>query len=335
MDKYYQSYGIFRPKNQPSHDLLSRLYEIPEKLKGKNKPKFKDVDVGSVHQADLLYLPEDRDGSKYCLVVTDIGSRITDAEPLKEKSASAVAKAFEKIYSRAILSFPTTMIQTDPGTEFRGDVKKLFDKEHVIMRYAKTDRHQQQAMVEAKNRIIGKAVFFAQHTRELHTDKPDTNWVDDLPHIIRFLNEKLERPEKESNRIPAPKCQGDACILLEVGTKVRVALDAPRELVGDTKLHGRFRATDIRWERQPTTITQQILSPGQPPLYLTAKYPHTPYAKQYLQVVDENESLPPNIPLPARPTAPAPAPAPPVQQTVQPSISRTGRVRRPNPRYAE
>ena len=297
-DIYHESYGILKPRDKPS-DILSRLYEKPKKPKGPNVARFKDVDENAVHQADILYLPEDKDGSKYALVVTDIASRATDAEPLKTKESDEVANAFEKIYKRGILEgYPSTMIELDKGTEFCGKVKQLFDKQKIIIRWAKPDRHSQQAMVEAKNKILGKAIFYAQHKRELEENKPDTNWTDDLPHIVRYMNKRLKRKVEKEITIPDIKCKGESCNLLEEGTKVRVVLDAPHELTGK-KLHGKFRETDIRWEREPTTITQQILTPGQPPLYLTERYPHTPYIREDLQIVRENESNPPVKKLPA------------------------------------
>ena len=57
-----------------------------------------DVTVpNEAHQADLLVLPHDY-GYKYALSVVDVGSRYKQAEPLKTKSATEVASAFERIY---------------------------------------------------------------------------------------------------------------------------------------------------------------------------------------------------------------------------------------------
>ena len=58
-----------------------------------------DVQVlNEVHQADILYLPHDRQRRvyKYALTVVDIASRYKEAVPLSTKSSSEVAAAFKK-----------------------------------------------------------------------------------------------------------------------------------------------------------------------------------------------------------------------------------------------
>ena len=74
-------------------------------------------------------------------------------------------------------------------------------------------------------------------------------------------------------------------------------LDAPRDVVSGKRLHGRFRDTDIRWEVKPRTITQVILQPNQPPMYLVddneGNIDHTQaYTKNQLLPVKSNEKLP-------------------------------------------
>ena len=63
-------------------------------------------------------MPKDK-GFLYCLVVVDIATNITDAEPVKKLDANSVLKAIQKIYDRKILSLPHELI-TDQGNEFKG-----------------------------------------------------------------------------------------------------------------------------------------------------------------------------------------------------------------------
>jgi hypothetical protein len=58
--------------------------------------------------------------------------------------------------------------------------------------------------------------------------------------------------------------------ILPEGTKIRVALDAPVDVISGKRLHGKFRDTDIRYEIKPKEIKQVIIQPGQPPLYLVS-----------------------------------------------------------------
>ena len=70
------------------------------------RPKFDVPTPSKVHQADLLFLPQDklprgRKVFKYTLTVGDVASRYKEAEPLTSKNSDEVAQAFQKIYKRA------------------------------------------------------------------------------------------------------------------------------------------------------------------------------------------------------------------------------------------
>ena len=87
-------------------DMLDNLLRRPKKDKGLNKPKMTNItEFNAIHQADLLFMPMDH-GYKYALVVVDMATGLTEAEPIKVKTAVAVRKAFEKIYSRGVLDVP-------------------------------------------------------------------------------------------------------------------------------------------------------------------------------------------------------------------------------------
>ena len=293
VDEFYKSFGIKKSaKGSLDNELLHNLYKKVSRIK--DYPTSNQVTEGTTHQADLLFLPND-DGYKYALVVTDVGSRKLDAEPIKDKSNKTVLDAFKTIYKRKILDLPDIMLQVDPGTKFQGSVKKFFNDNNVIVRVGKAGHHQSQANVEAKNQMIAKALFLRMTAQELKTGEVSTEWVEFLPTVIKLLNERLQKNNKKvdvSNKpIKTNKANKE---LLTEGTKVRVFLDEPRNVHDNTKLHGKFRTSDIRWEVQPTVIKQIILRPDTPPMYITEKYPHTTYLREQLQVVPENEKAPPD-----------------------------------------
>jgi hypothetical protein len=292
---FYDTLGINIPKKKDlANEKLFNLYEAPKKVKQWASVDKSNIEENAVQQCDLLFLPTD-DTYKYCLVVCDVGGyRQTDAEPLKTKSSTEVLQAFQRIYKRKYIKFPTYMMSCDPGGEFKGIVKKYFEDQGVIMRYGKPDHHQSQASVEAKNHVIAKALFMRMTAQELQTGEKSTEWVEFLPLLIKELNKRLKRLTKTFTKFDAPilanKNNDD---LLDEGTKVRVALDAPLDAADNSKLHGKFRATDIRWYKEPTKIKQILLRPDQPPMYLTEQFPHTPYLRERLQVVGEVENNPP------------------------------------------
>src|SRR6185312_13609564 len=153
-DEYFSDKSKKDKKAKPK--VLDKLYQIPKKDKGLDAPTFGETIPNQVHQADILYLPED-DGYKYALVVTDDATRITDAVPLKSKSNEEVLRAFKTIYDRGILILPRK-VEVDPGTEFKGSVTKWFRDQNIIVRVGKVGRHRQMALVERRNQIIGTAI---------------------------------------------------------------------------------------------------------------------------------------------------------------------------------
>ena len=99
------------------------------------RPKFDVATPNSVHQPDLLFLPHDklrRKTYKYALTVVDIASRYKEAEPLTSKDSNEVARAFQAIYRRGPLIWPS-MLQVDPGREFMGGVTKEMDKHKTFI----------------------------------------------------------------------------------------------------------------------------------------------------------------------------------------------------------
>lgn len=275
-------------------EKLRNLYHAVRKPKKYATVMHSDVEEGAVHQADILFMPVD-EGYRYALVVCDVGGfRQTDAEPLKTKTAKEVLAAFKKIYARNVLNIPKYTLQVDSGTEFKAEVKKYFKDHNVYIRYGKPDRHQNQASVEAKNYIIGKALFMRMTAQELETGQKSTEWVEFLPKLIKALNKRLRKNSRTFVGHDLPVDAKKNTELIPEGTSVRVALDAPREvLTTGQKLHGKFRAGDVRMEAEPTQIKQILLRPAQPVMYITERYPHTSYLAEQLQIVPDDENDPP------------------------------------------
>lgn len=297
LNDFYRNYlPTKNNRKMLKNEVLYNLYKKPKKDVGPNAPKFQPVQKGYVHQADLLFMPMDR-GFRYILVVVDIGSRKTDAEPIKNKRNETVLKAFKKIYARKVLSLPKKL-EIDDGSEFKGTVSRYFKDNNVNIRVAKPGRHRQQAIVERKNQTIGKALHTAMSGQQLLTGKISRRWTHILPELIKAIN---NIPRKKQKYIDKPTCEGDSCVLLDIGTKVRVLLDNPIETTGQ-KLAGRRRSSDIYWDPQIREIVNVVLQPNQPAMYqLNAikkehkKLGREPvmYTKNQLQPVQKNEKLPP------------------------------------------
>lgn len=286
--KSKSDFGLYRKRNS-KHDLVADLMKIPKKDSKINMPTRdpRFIENGYVHQADLLYLPNDN-SYRYCLVVVDIGSGICDAEPLKTKKQSEVLKAFQAIYARDNLDIPKAILQIDNGTEFNGVVAKYFSENNVMIRRGQPGRHRQQANVESYNATIARAIFYSLHEKELKTKKPETEWTENLPEIIKIINRHVKKTRIALKKKPISmdaRCEGVSCRLLEKGTKVRRQLDEPIDPGSNVKLTGKFRKTDTRWENEVRTITGVHLHPNQPPLYQLSGLKKVLYTRNQLSLV--------------------------------------------------
>jgi hypothetical protein len=285
----------YKPKTTKT--LAQRLMTKPVADKGDEIPHFAtDIKDDHHHQADLLYLPIDNK-SKYALVVADVGSRLIDAEPLTARDSHAVVEAITKIYKRDILSKPN-IITTDQGSEFKAKFKTYCDDNKIFLRYAKPHRHRQVAIVERANSRIAKQLFERMISEEMLTKKKSTQWVAVLKSTVEKLNKLTNKRLKKTKTTDETddeeiKCSGDNCDLIPLKTKVRLQLDAPIDYLTGKREHGyRFRETDIRWTVEPHVITNYILKPGLPPMYIVDDDDSTAYTKKQLQLVNDNDPIP-------------------------------------------
>jgi len=279
-------------------DVATKLKRKPRKPKADEIYRYnKNYGKNHVHQADLLYLPED-DGYKYCLVVVDGSSRLIDAEPLKTRDSKAVLSAFKKIYDRDTLSMPNN-IQFDAGTEFKADVKKHFADHNVRVRVGRVGRHKQQALVENKNKDIGKKLFLRMSQEELVTGDHANEWVSFLKEVVSKINKRTTKNNKNNPPINYSKQKPiNATIDYAIGDKVRVKIEEPTDAVTGKRLSKGFRATDYRWHPLIRTVMDIKLDLHKPPLYILSDVNNpkkkdiaVAYSGYELQAVTKDESF--------------------------------------------
>ena len=93
-----------------------------------------------MHQFDLLYMPSDTlYGNKYKYIIAgiDAAPRYKVARPLRTKQALDVAEMITDIYKVGPLMYPK-IFQCDNGSEFKGEVTKMLEKQEVKIRRATT-----------------------------------------------------------------------------------------------------------------------------------------------------------------------------------------------------
>jgi hypothetical protein len=157
-------------------------------------------DVGPALEHKLMAeidLEDPETKEKYILVVVDMATKQTDAIGLKDKTADAVITGFKKIFKGKVLNEPRYLIQFDNGGEFTAQkTKDYFTGLGVELRFGKPYRSRMQALAEAKNKIIGKALFMRMTANELETGEQDTEWSQFLKPLLTELNKHIKETNK-------------------------------------------------------------------------------------------------------------------------------------------
>lgn len=280
-------------KDLPKNNIIHSLYTKPKRDKGLEALHFDYITSNMMQQADLLTLPNDK-GYDKCLVVVDQGCRLCDAEPLKSKTAETVLQAFKTIYNRKIIGIPK-VLTCDQGTEFKSVCKQGLEAMGITVTFVKEGRHRSVGLVERKNQTIGTLIHkLLNHDAE--AGHITTQWKQVLPDLIAVINETIGKSKVKHKFIDQPvgKETRDGYItqLLNVGDKVRVQLDNPQNIDG-TKIIGKFRSSDIRFNPKIEIIKFILLKPDQPVTYQLVGDPYQiSYTRNQLQLVKANEQKP-------------------------------------------
>ena len=145
------------------------------------RPHYEVTIPNEMHQFDLLYMPSDTlygNKYKYILDGIDAASRYKVARLLRTKQAGDVAEMIADIYKVGPLKYPK-IFQCNNGSEFRGDVTKILEKNEVKIRRVMTKyKHTHTTFVEALNKILAERLFKVQDAQELNDpEKVSSRWV--------------------------------------------------------------------------------------------------------------------------------------------------------------
>ena len=305
IEKYYKSFGLDRsiPRSFLKKQELNQLFVIPKKETHSQMPHFYNFVEDNTHQADILFLPTDKVNNKnyaYALVVVDVATGNTDAEPLVKQEgwsgpiSKDVVNAITKIYKRSYLKIPALLI-TDSGREFTSDdFQNFLKKKNIEWKKAVGGRHRQVGMVERRNYTIGRAIMMRQFAESMITQKETVHWVKFLPELMKYINERFHHDPYTDEDLY--KKFGDPwqekTQIIPVGTKVRVMLTEPKDFK-ERGIKGHFRAGDQRYAQDIYQIIGYVFDPHQPILYKINKKlkPHerAVYTRQQLQIVNSDE----------------------------------------------
>ena len=267
-----------------------------------DRPHYEVTTPNEMHQFDLLYMPsESLYGSKYKYILAgiDAASRYNVARPLRTKQARDVAEMIADIYKVGPLTYPK-IFQCDNGSEFKGEVTKILEKQEVkIRRVTTTYKHTHTAFVEALNKIVAERLFKVQDAQKLNDpEKVSSRWVKHLYGLVDALN------DTETEMIGMkPK---DAIKLKEIPLVARESYP-PEEILPEDGLYRyllqlseehddqRHRATDRIWSKASYRLRKVVESPGNCMMYYLADGPERAFLSEELMLIPEDTALPPDL----------------------------------------
>ena len=127
---------------------------------------------------------------KYILAGIDAAFRYKVVRPLRTKQARDVAEMIADIYKVGPLTYPK-IFQCDNGSEFKGEVTKMSEKQEVKFQRVMTKyKHTHTEFVEALNKILAERLFKVQDAQELNdAEKVSSRWVKHLYGSVDELND--------------------------------------------------------------------------------------------------------------------------------------------------
>jgi hypothetical protein len=173
-------------KKSVKNNELSKLYQRPVKETGIDAPKWQVLEPNYIHQADVLYLPEDTVNKKkyrYVLVVADVYNKVLDAEPITSlrQDDHEILDGLKTIYNRGILKYPK-IIMFDNGNENKDkEIEKFMRSHRVNMRFMVPARYRQISTVKTAKRKIGSILHkrMASEEKQCRRKKSKKSNVDE------------------------------------------------------------------------------------------------------------------------------------------------------------
>lgn len=143
------------------------------------------TNIDDLWEADLIELRNLKsynDGYSYLLAIVDVLSKYAWVEPLRDKTASCVIKAFQRVLSRGRAP---VYLQTDKGKEFVArPVQKFLEENDIRFRVARNPDIKA-AVVERFNRTLKERMW------RYFTHKNTKRYIDVLQNIVTAYNHTL------------------------------------------------------------------------------------------------------------------------------------------------
>jgi len=241
------------------------------------------------YQADVLMLPESKEGYRYLLAMVDLWSNYFDIEPTKNKQADTMLQAMKEIFKRDIIKKPNASIRTDEGTEFKNTFTKYLYDNSILHLKSLPDRHKQMGNVERLNRDLGQLFmsYLTDQTNKLGYDYNE--WIDIVDVVRKELNKIKTHPKDLDPRLHIPQDISIKKPKYTIGDMVYRRLEVPKDRFGNKYMNGKFRAGDSRFELNEPREIVDILAYKNSWRYLLNGFFNASYDEAELMKAKEKE----------------------------------------------
>ena len=216
------------------------------------------------------------------------------------------------IYKVGSLKYPK-IFQCDNGSEFKGDVTKMLEKNEVkIRRVMIKYKHIHTAFVEALNKILAERLFKVQDAQELNDpEKVSSRWIKHLYGLVDELNntetEMIGMKPKDAIKLKEVPLLALESYPPEEVRKVVQGAPPPIHLrtdddglycyllqPGEEPDDQRCRATDRIWSEEAYRLREIVKNPGNCMMYYLADGPDQAFVLEELMLIPEDTELPPD-----------------------------------------
>jgi len=196
--------------------------------------RFYSPGIDAIWQADLAYFtdfPESNDSYIYWLVVVDTFSKFCWLVALTSKTMNETSKAFEHILKTS--GRKCASLNTDNGTEFKGNIFQNMLKKHDIHWYG--THNEGKAMI--CERLIGT---FKRKIAHFLTANKTKRWIDSFEDIVYNYNYNSVHNSTKFKPIDASKKENETAVYVRLYKDKAKVPREPSFKLGDTVRISKF-----------------------------------------------------------------------------------------------
>lgn len=247
--------------------------------------------------ADLISLPETKQGFQYLFVICDLFSFKFDFRPLKNKQSQTVLDAMIDIFNKSkYIHKPLASISTDNGSEFKSVFHKWVFDENIHHKFGLPYRHKQQSVIESLNNQITRLLMTYLSNKSKGLKDPYQEWTDILDNVLLVLNKHRQnilkkKVKKYGDYSPLYNQEIQKLPKFKIGQAVHYKLDKPQNSNHEQLTGEKARNGDNKFSTVTRKITKVIVMNDYPFYrYMLEEIPQCSYSEYELLPAHVNYS---------------------------------------------